>query len=154
MKTEVSLTRILWAVWVESWEHGHYELERVRTVLTRAVNDHRMRHSPSVWRIYLEFELKAGRLDRAKALLFQAVASCPWVKDFYMLAFGPLRSAFTSAQFNQWTNLMAERQIRVRTDIEELLVDWVSEADSDSDNETGEVEIEEKAKELRRLMPY
>ncbi|KAG8747264.1 hypothetical protein FRC10_001880 [Ceratobasidium sp. 414] len=153
MKTEVSLTRILWAVWVESWEHGHYEPERARTVLTRAVNDHRMRHSPSVWRIYLEFELKAGRLDRAKALLFQAVASCPWVKDFYMLAFGPLRSVFTSAQLNQWTNLMAERQIRVRTDIEELLIDWVSEQ-SDSGSEAGEVDIEEKAKELRRLMPY
>ena len=41
MKTEVSLTRVLWAVWVESWEHGHYEQERVRTVLTKAVNDHR-----------------------------------------------------------------------------------------------------------------
>ncbi|KAG9102055.1 hypothetical protein FRC06_002340, partial [Ceratobasidium sp. 370] len=149
MKTEVSLTRILWAVWVESWEHGHYELERVRTVLTRAVNDHRIRHSPSVWRIYLEFEMKSGRLDRAKALLFQAVASCPWVKDFYMLAFGRLRSVFTPAQLNQWTNLMAERQIRVRTDIEELLVDWVSEPESDSGSEAGEVEIEEKAKELR-----
>jgi hypothetical protein len=42
MKTEVSLTRVLWAVWVESWEHGHYEQERVRTVLTKAVNDHRL----------------------------------------------------------------------------------------------------------------
>ncbi|KAG8683222.1 hypothetical protein FRC09_016220 [Ceratobasidium sp. 395] len=154
MKTEVSLTRVLWAVWVESWEHGHYEQERVRTVLAKAVNDHRMRHSPSVWRIYLEFELKAGRLDRAKALLFQAVASCPWVKDFYMLAFGPLRSVFTSAQLNQWTNLMAERQIRVRTEIDELLVDWVSDHGSDSESEVGEAEIEEKAEELRRLMPY
>ncbi|QRV90810.1 NRDE-2 (necessary for RNA interference) protein [Ceratobasidium sp. AG-Ba] len=155
IKTEVSLTRVLWAVWVESWEHGHYEIERVRTVLTRAVNDHRMRHSPSVWRIYLELELRAGKLDRAKALLFQAVASCPWVKDFYMLAFGRLRAVFTSAQLNQWTNLMAERQIRTRTDIEELLVNWVSERDSDSGSEEGgEMEIEEKAQELRRLMPY
>ncbi|KAG8728834.1 hypothetical protein FRC12_021463 [Ceratobasidium sp. 428] len=42
MKTEVSLTRVLWAVWVESWEHGHYEQERVRTVLAKAVNDHRL----------------------------------------------------------------------------------------------------------------
>ena len=114
-----------------------------------------MRHSPSVWRIYLEFELKTGRLDRAKALLFQAVACCPWVKDFYLLAFGRLRSTFTSAQLNQWTSLMAERQIRVRTDISELLVNYVSEHDSDSGSEVGgDVEIEDKAQELRRLMPY
>lgn len=114
-----------------------------------------MRHSPSIWRIYLEFELKTGRLDCAKALLFQAVACCPWVKDFYLLAFGQLRSTFTSTQLNQWTSLMAERQIRVRTDVSELLVNYTSEQDSESESEVGgDVEIEDKAQELRRLMPY
>jgi hypothetical protein len=42
MKTEVSLARVLWAVWVESWEHGSYEQERVRNVLSKAINDHRL----------------------------------------------------------------------------------------------------------------
>jgi hypothetical protein len=41
MKTEVSLTRVLWAIWIESWEHGNYEQERVRSVLAKAVSDHR-----------------------------------------------------------------------------------------------------------------
>lgn len=114
-----------------------------------------MRHSPALWRIYLEFELKAGQINRAKALLFQAVASCPWVKDFYLLAFDQLRPAFTSTQLDSWTNVMAERQIRIRTDIEELLVDWVPEKDSDSESESqGELEIEHTAQELRRLRPY
>ncbi|KAJ1311121.1 hypothetical protein OPQ81_009622 [Rhizoctonia solani] len=156
MKAEVSLARVLWAVWVESWEHGSYEQERVRNVLSKAVNDHRMRHSPALWRIYLEFEIRAGQLTRARALLYQAIGACPWVKDFYLLAFDQLRSAFTHTQLDLWTNAMAERQIRTRTDIEELLVDWVPEEDSDSDAESkvGEMEIEERAQELRRLRPY
>lgn len=114
-----------------------------------------MRHSPALWRIYLEFELKTGQINRAKALLFQAVASCPWVKDFYLLAFDQLRSAFTSTQLDAWANVMAERQIRTRTDVEELLVDWVPEGDSASESESqGELEIEHRAQELRRLRPY
>jgi hypothetical protein len=115
-----------------------------------------MRHSPSLWRIYLEFELKAGQPNRAKALLFQAVASCPWVKDFYLLAFDQLRTTFTSTQLDTWTNVMAERQIRIRTDIEELLVDWASEESSDSESvsQGGELEIEYRAQEFKRLLPY
>lgn len=50
---------------------------------------------------------------------------------------------------------MAERQIRVRTDVSELLVNYTSEQDSESESEVGgDVEIEDKAQELRRLMPY
>ncbi|CAE6358374.1 unnamed protein product [Rhizoctonia solani] len=157
MKTEVSLARVLWAVWVESWEHGNYEQERVRNVLSKAVNDHRMRHSPVLWRIYLEFEIRAGQLARAKALLYQATNACPWVKDFYLFAFDQLRSTFTHNELDSWTNLMAERQIRTRTDIGELLVDWIppnEDSDSEAESEVGEVEIEERAQELRRLRPY
>ncbi|CAE6511410.1 unnamed protein product [Rhizoctonia solani] len=156
MKTEVSLARVLWAVWVESWEHGSYEQERVRNVLGKAVNDHRMRHSPALWRTYLEFEIRAGQLTRAKALLYQAIGACPWVKDFYLLAFDQLRSTFTHTQLDLWTNAMAERQIRTRADIEELLVDWTPDEDSNSEAESGagEGEIEERAQELRRLRPY
>ncbi|CAE6449252.1 unnamed protein product [Rhizoctonia solani] len=156
MKTEVSLARVLWAVWVESWEHGSYEQERVRNVLGKAVNDHRMRHSPALWRIYLEFEIRAGQLTRAKALLYQALGACPWVKDFYLLAFDQLRSTFTHTQLDSWTSVMAERQIRTRTDIGELLVDWVPDQDLDSEAESaeGEAEIENRAQELRRLRPY
>ncbi|KAF8761004.1 Peptidase family M41 [Rhizoctonia solani] len=136
MKTEVSLARILWAVWVESWEHGSYEQERVRNVLSKAISDHRTRQSPVLWRIYLEFEIRAGQLTRAKALLHQAIGVCPWL-DF-------------------WINAMAERQIRTRTDVEELLVGWIPEEDSDSEIEVegGEHDIEDRAQELRRLRPY
>lgn len=115
-----------------------------------------MRHSPVLWYIYLEFELKVGRPSRAKTLLFQAVASCPWVKGFYLLAFDQLRSSFTPAQLDAWSTLMAERQIRLRTDIEDLLVDWIPEGNSDSEHisEEGDLEIEHRAQEYRRLRPY
>ena len=116
-----------------------------------------MRHSPVLWRIYLEFEIRAGQLTRAKALLYQATNACPWVKDFYLLAFDQLRSTFTHGELDSWTSLMAERQIRTRTEIEELLVDWVppgEDSDSEVESVVAEAEIEERAQELRRLRPY
>jgi hypothetical protein len=115
-----------------------------------------MRQSPVLWRIYLEFEIRVGQLTRAKALLHQAVGACPWVKDFYLLPFNQLRSVFTHTQLDFWISAMAERQIRTRTDIEELLVGWVPDEDSDSEAEPegGEQDIESRAQELRRLRPY
>ncbi len=40
----------------------------------------RTRGSAILWRIYLEFEIRAGQLQRAKKLLFRAVGECPLVK--------------------------------------------------------------------------
>lgn len=54
---------------------------------------------------------------------------------------------------------MVERQIRIRIDIEPYLADWEEdgsgsdESDGNTD-EAGEIEVEEEARERRRLMPY
>lgn len=77
------------------------------------------------------------------------------VIELYLLAFGPLRSVFTSRELNDWAETMAERGIRMRTGLDEELEGW-KEADSDSGSEDGEMadEIEYNASELRRLQPY
>lgn len=52
---------------------------------------------------------------------------------------------------------MAERGIRMRRGLDELLEGWTEEAEDNraeaSDTEDGD-EIEHNARELRRLMPY
>lgn len=41
---------------------------------------HRTRGSAILWKLYLEFEIRAGSFSRAKKLLFRAIGECPLVK--------------------------------------------------------------------------
>jgi hypothetical protein len=105
-----------------------------------------------LWRIFIEFEILAGELERAKQLLFQAVRSCPLVKELYLLAFGPLRTMFNTQELNAWAESMAERGLRIRKGLDEILE--TTEEDLVQTDDYGEEEIEYNAEELRRLRPY
>ena len=103
-------------------------------------------------------------------MLYRAIAECPLVKgtgeistkaaqlstttDLYLMAFGPLRSMFSSQELLTIVDTMVERGIRMRQGLEELLEGWTMEraAEQEEDNELDE--IEENARQLRRLMPY
>lgn len=86
-------------VWIAGWESGRWEgeIERTRSGLAGAVIHHRCgcyhcghcdcanifdrtRGSPIIWRIYIEFEIRAGQLQRAKKILFRAIGECPLAK--------------------------------------------------------------------------
>ncbi|KDQ63400.1 hypothetical protein JAAARDRAFT_147686 [Jaapia argillacea MUCL 33604] len=149
--------------WVGSgWEKGRWkeDLERTRTGLSIAVENGRTKGSPTLWRVYLEFEIRAGELHQAKNLLFRAIGECPMEKELYLLGFGPLRSVFKSTELDHLAESMAERGIRMRRDLGEMLEEAARgdrEEDSeisDDNSEYGEAEIEHRAEELRRLMPY
>ena len=72
-----------------------------------------------------------------------------------MFAFGPLRRAFRSRELNEWAETMAERGIRMRRGLDELLEGWTEEGeDNRAEESDAEDEIEHNARELRRLMPY
>lgn len=92
-------------VWVASWEKGRWigEMERTRSGLAAAVEherwvplvfgwfdgrpdaDDRTRASPVVWRLYLEFEIRAGEFQNAKRLLFRAIKECPLEKGVFQM---------------------------------------------------------------------
>ena len=84
-----------------------------------------------------------------------------WDTDLYILAFGALRAVFSAGELNQWADTMAERGLRMRVGLDEVVGDWAdagagrvgSDSDSDGGSET-EDEIESSARERRRLMPY
>ncbi|EIW86838.1 hypothetical protein CONPUDRAFT_134183 [Coniophora puteana RWD-64-598 SS2] len=149
-------------VWVTGWERGNLstEIERLRLGLAAAVNEvERTQGSVTLWRIYLELELRMKDFKRAKSLLYQAIHACPLVKEFYLLAFGPMRSCFTSHELRAFADTMAERGIRMRGDLEEFLQlqkhrSMIEDGSGESsDGDSGD-EIEQEAKERRRLMPY
>ncbi|KAK2461663.1 hypothetical protein APHAL10511_006126 [Amanita phalloides] len=145
-------------VWIANWESGRWmdEIERTRSRLNAAVEHDRTRASPIIWRIFIEFEIRARDLRRAKKVLYRAIGECPLVKDLYLMAFGPLRSVFSSQELISLADSMAERGIRIRHALDEILEGWMmGKVDGTQKEEDHALdEIEENAQELRRLMPY
>jgi hypothetical protein len=98
---EKNLVRILSEIWAICWQKGSWkgEEERIRSRLSAAVESNRYvssdveispsnifktivrtRGSSLLWRIYLHFEIRTGRLKQSKLLLFRAIKECPMVK--------------------------------------------------------------------------
>lgn len=71
------------------------------------------------------------------------------------MAFGPLRSVFQVHELNGLADTMAERGIRLRQNLDDILegMDMADEGGREG-SENSENEIEHNARELRRLMPY
>jgi hypothetical protein len=121
----------------------------------------------------LEFEIRAGELQRAKKMLYGAIGEHPFAKgtvyivsvhtiylkstaELYLLAFGPLRSVFGTQELNAFADTMAERELRLRKGLDEFLEGWEeaeAEKNREDSDESGD-ELEYNASELRRLMPY
>ncbi|KAF8078751.1 NRDE-2, necessary for RNA interference-domain-containing protein [Lyophyllum atratum] len=139
-------------VWIAGWERGRWsgEIERTRAGLAGSGPG----RAYVIWRIYIEFEIRAGQLQRAKKLLFRALGECPLVKDLYLLAFGALRGVFSGQELSGIADTMAERGLRLRRGLDEALEGWKGEMEEGSGSESGTDEIMDNARELRRLMPY
>ncbi|KAI0375320.1 DUF1740-domain-containing protein [Pilatotrama ljubarskyi] len=172
---EKGVARRVAEVWVAGWEKGRWEaeIERTRSGLSAAAEDERRvlrtlsqvaryadttRGSAVLWKLFVAFELRAGQPERAKKLLFRAVGECPLVKELYLLAFGPLRGSFSARELNEWADTMAERGVRMRVGLDEVVGEWrdnaVARRRADDEDGGSEDEIERQARELRRLMPY
>ncbi|KAI0652187.1 DUF1740-domain-containing protein [Trametes meyenii] len=158
---EKGVARRVAEVWVAGWEKGRWEaeIERTRSGLSAAAEDERTRGSAVVWKVYIAFELRVGQPERAKKLLFRAIGECPLVKELYLLAFGPLRAVFSTRELNGLADTMVERGVRMRVGLDEVVGEWTdgrgADGDSGDDNAYGPGdEIERRAEELRRLMPY
>ncbi|KAI0639721.1 DUF1740-domain-containing protein [Trametes polyzona] len=155
---EKDLARRVAEVWVAGWEKGRWEaeIERTRSGLAAAAEDERTRGSATLWKVFVAFELRAGQPERAKRVLYRAVGECPLVKELYLLAFGPLRASFSARELNALGDTMAERGVRMRVGLDEVVGDWTEGGEGvNSKAEEGDLdEIEARARELRRLMPY
>ncbi|KAJ7038329.1 NRDE-2, necessary for RNA interference-domain-containing protein [Mycena alexandri] len=154
---EKGILRRVEEVWVAGWDKSRWEaeVERTRNGLAAAVDSERTRGSAILWRIFIEFEIRVGQLNRAKKLLFRAIGDCPLVKGLYLLAFGPLRGVFSAQELNAFADTMAERELRLRRGLEEFVEGWEDKGGSESsDSDDNGNEIENAAKEYRQRLPY
>ncbi|KAK7064328.1 NRDE-2, necessary for RNA interference-domain-containing protein [Favolaschia claudopus] len=145
---EKDVVRRIEEVWVAGWDKTHWEaeVERTRSGLAAAVESERTRRSATLWRIYIEFEIRAGQLHRAKKILFRAVGDCPLVKELYLTAFGALRGVFSAQELDGFADTMAERGVRLRRGLDELLEGWEEENGRDMEEDDNEDEIVDAAR--------
>ncbi len=76
--------------------------------------------------------------------------------ELYLLAFGVLRSVFTTQELNSLADVMVERGLRLGKGLDEVMEGWEMKDTEEQEREVSgyDDEIEYGAQELRRLMPY
>lgn len=156
---EKDITRRIAEVWTAGWEKGRWEreIERTRAGLFAAAESERTKNSSIIWRVIMEFEIRAGQTQRAKDLLYRAVSECPLSKELYLLAFGPLRQVFKPHELHGFVEVMADRGLRMRRSLEDYTRNYRGVRGSEDPrggSEASDDEIERDARERRRLMPY
>ncbi|RIB25556.1 NRDE-2, necessary for RNA interference-domain-containing protein [Gigaspora rosea] len=119
---------ILWttAIYMELHHQQPCDINRVRTTFDKALMCSTTRHSVSLWILYINFEIKYGEMNKAKAIYYRAMRECPWSKDIYMIAFKKLRAQFSLDELEELMNVLLEKEIRIRVPIEHF-ADKVSE---------------------------
>ncbi|GAA5907948.1 nuclear exosome regulator NRDE2 [Sporobolomyces salmoneus] len=137
----------------------------VRNLFDRAVENPKTKSSPSIWTLYIDYEVRNGELQRAKSLIYRALRECPWCQEFYLRPFSPtLRSVYRSSELRDFHHLLLEKGLRVRIDLDPYLegaqfsdVEML-ENDEEEDREGeggGTLGIgEEVFVESKKLMPY
>lgn len=93
-----------------------------------------------LWRAYLAFELDAlkapsqppGRPDAARRVFFRALHACPWSKTLWLEGFKQLSAggALTGNELGDLCETMREKELRLRTDIYEILLQEVEGGDT------------------------
>ncbi|XP_005107028.1 nuclear exosome regulator NRDE2 [Aplysia californica] len=91
-------------------------VHRLRSIFEQVLQKPSSRHCPLLWKLYLTFEAKHGRSNKAKGILYRALQSCPWSKALYMDGI----AVFEDVELQEMTDLMTEKEIRVRIPLEEV----------------------------------
>ncbi|KAI5788834.1 NRDE-2, necessary for RNA interference-domain-containing protein [Peziza echinospora] len=81
-----SVPASIFCIWAEMRMSGDH-VNTVRSIFEDAVESNSTKSSITIWRLYIEFELRERNPLRAKMLFFRALRCCPWSRDLAMLAF-------------------------------------------------------------------
>ncbi|KKK25769.1 hypothetical protein ARAM_002035 [Aspergillus rambellii] len=106
------------------------------------------RSSPSLWKLYILFELSRNEVNRAKDVFYRAMRACPWSKEILMLAFSHLRDDVICRRTGdnprqgekgmpfhdlcRLYNVLVEKELRIHLDIERELDDLASQMEQKS----------------------
>ncbi|KAG8824661.1 hypothetical protein FRC18_010478 [Serendipita sp. 400] len=153
--SDKSLNRLAWEIWAEGQSYGPWEPDRIRNKLESALGTPRSKQSVVLWRMYLALELR-NNLSKAKTILIRAIGQCWWAKEFYMMAFGPLRSEFSARELNALVEVMVDRGVRMRRDLGGFLKGWIdpSALEDEEASNGGDMEVEAMVQAREQAKPF
>ncbi|KAG9336654.1 hypothetical protein JZ751_003001 [Albula glossodonta] len=94
-------------------ENGHSH--RIRALFESAIASERGACCPLLWRMYLNFLVSEGNLERGRGIFYKALQEIPWVKSLYMDAV-----QLFPDRVQEFLDLMTEKELRLRAPMEEV----------------------------------
>ncbi|KAI7908306.1 NRDE-2, necessary for RNA interference-domain-containing protein [Cokeromyces recurvatus] len=115
---------ILWlsAIYNELHKYKPYHVDSVRDYFERSIQDTRTRSSIILWKCYIQFEISQNNIEKALRLFYRSVRECPWSKELYLLGLQSFSKVMNEKELNELVSLMMEKEIRLRTPIEDDLL--------------------------------
>uniref|UniRef100_A0A3P8U9V6 NRDE-2, necessary for RNA interference, domain containing n=1 Tax=Cynoglossus semilaevis TaxID=244447 RepID=A0A3P8U9V6_CYNSE len=72
-------------------------------------------HCPLLWRMYMHYLVRQGKVEKATGIFYKALQNIPWVKGLYMDAV-----KLFPEHLQQFIDVMTEKELRLRLPLEEL----------------------------------
>ena len=96
-------------------QKGVVQPSTVRNAFEGALTSEICAHSASLWQRYMMFEVTQNELPRAEKVVLRAIGACPWVKEFFLLAFEHLGKpgVMEDGKLQALHALLEERGLRV-----------------------------------------
>lgn len=96
---------------------------RIHGLFERALSNDRLRHSVLLWRCYIAYEIDiASNPSAARRVFFRAIHACPWSKKLWLDGFQKLKSVLSAKEMSDLQEVMRDKELNVRTDIYEILL--------------------------------
>ncbi|KAI4347330.1 hypothetical protein L6164_008147 [Bauhinia variegata] len=96
---------------------------RIRGLFERALRGDRLCNSVVLWRSYIAYEMNiAHDPSTARRVFFRAIHACPWSKKLWLDGFLKLNSVLTAKELSDLQEVMRDKELNLRTDIYEILL--------------------------------
>ncbi|KAG9246252.1 NRDE-2, necessary for RNA interference-domain-containing protein [Calycina marina] len=101
------------------YELAHGTIHAARAAFEHAVVSPACRGAISLWKSYIFFCAQHFP-ERAKDIWYQALKSCPWAKELYVVGFETLQTVLSFDDLKATWKVMGEKNLRVHIDLEEI----------------------------------
>ncbi|KAA8542919.1 hypothetical protein F0562_024071 [Nyssa sinensis] len=96
---------------------------RIHGLFERALANERLRNSAILWRCYIAYEINVARNpSAARRIFFRAIHACPWSKKLWLDGFLKLNLVLTARELSDLHEVMRDKELNLRTDIYEILL--------------------------------
>ncbi|CAB1335387.1 unnamed protein product [Coregonus sp. 'balchen'] len=88
---------------------------RIRSLFENAIATEHGVHCPLLWRMYMNFLVSEGKVEKGRGIFYKALQDVPWAKGLYMDAV-----QLFPEHVQEFLDLMTEKELRLRVPMEEV----------------------------------